>query len=789
MRGLNSQSNLKLAIAVVLFCCSFLSMAQSNQQEIASLTQQLEEAYSAKDVEAFQRHLSVLIRKSTEQSVPFLQQGVDLAIALNSPELISKAYSQKASVFRKKGEFDIAIAALNEALQWSTQVDLALQGNTLISLGNTYIAMADYDQAIKSFHDAIGLLKNSGNAELHADAMNGLGVVYYHLDDLDKTVKYFIQALNSLDEKKHQVSMANLSNNIGVLYLNQGKFEESITYLQKTLALWQAMDRKKGIADTYTNFASVYFEMGKTDPFIEYSNLAKALYQELDDQSGIAYTLLNMGDYFSKIDDYEQAFQSYQQALEITESLNEIETSIDLLQKTSSMFEKQGDYAQALNFYKQFVRKNNEVHSKENQQKVLELESKYKSQEQQHQIELLEQKQSASEMTRNALIGGVLSLLLVVVILANRFRERMRRNALLRTQRQEAETMERIAYMLNAEHELHPVMEAILKEAITITPQAQHGGILLLNELKKQFEMEAIEGYSEEHLNVIIDQQRLLARYLKDNLDSDIVIHCDLAPMTTDKDVELTQAAATLVMPIKLSSQVIGFIVLDNMHDEHAFDHVDIDKLKRFKQHATSAFLNAHYTDKLEREKQQTEQALADLKKARDKLKIIAETDELTRLYNRRAMQVFLESAHNYIITHPNGIYSVILCDIDFFKKFNDNYGHECGDKVLAHVGTLLRKTLRKNDVVARWGGEEFLILLNGASEPQGFDVAEKLRKTIATTPYLFEQKEVNVTMSFGIARLDGELRIEQSIHRADMALYQGKERGRNVCVKASELD
>ena len=146
--------------------------------------------------------------------------------------------------------------------------------------------------------------------------------------------------------------------------------------------------------------------------------------------------------------------------------------------------------------------------------------------------------------------------------------------------------------------------------------------------------------------------------------------------------------------------------------------------------------------------------------------------DPLTKLSNRRAL-------HNYVNEYlqKNAQYSVIFCDIDHFKKLNDTYGHDFGDKVLTTVAKTLKKNLRSSDFVARWGGEEFVIILQNQDLSLAKKLAERLRKAIQS---LQSELDIEVTCSFGVAQRSGEESVEETIKRADEALYRAKKRGRN---------
>lgn len=168
--------------------------------------------------------------------------------------------------------------------------------------------------------------------------------------------------------------------------------------------------------------------------------------------------------------------------------------------------------------------------------------------------------------------------------------------------------------------------------------------------------------------------------------------------------------------------------------------------------------------------------------RAEPEMEYLAMTDALTKLFNRRKMHAILEQEAIRFEREPNP-FLIAITDIDRFKKFNDNYGHICGDYVLKEISLLMDQTLRKQDSVARWGGEEFLIMLPNTKLVDGIKVVEKLRKKIADTKYRFEGNEFKVTLTFGVTEFDGSASIESCINRADEMLFAGKKRGRNCVI------
>ncbi len=161
----------------------------------------------------------------------------------------------------------------------------------------------------------------------------------------------------------------------------------------------------------------------------------------------------------------------------------------------------------------------------------------------------------------------------------------------------------------------------------------------------------------------------------------------------------------------------------------------------------------------------------------RRKLQKLVEMDPLTDLYNRR-------SCHNLIetIVQNRETYSVVMCDIDFFKKINDNYGHDAGDYVLVELSRLLRESVWETGYASRWGGEEFLLVYK-LDFAKAKEKAERLQKDVREHDFSYQGIRLKVTMTFGVAEGKENISYEEVIKEADEKLYIGKNNGRDQIV------
>ena len=158
--------------------------------------------------------------------------------------------------------------------------------------------------------------------------------------------------------------------------------------------------------------------------------------------------------------------------------------------------------------------------------------------------------------------------------------------------------------------------------------------------------------------------------------------------------------------------------------------------------------------------------------------------DPLTGVYNRRCLDQRLKEEFAYALRHRTSL-TLIMLDLDHFKRVNDTYGHPAGDAVLRHLGDIVPRYLRKEDVAARYGGEEFAIVARSIGAEGARVLGERLRKRVAEAPVTFAQHTIAITASLGIATLDAHKAYDGAaalLSAADQALYRAKEAGRNRC-------
>lgn len=181
-------------------------------------------------------------------------------------------------------------------------------------------------------------------------------------------------------------------------------------------------------------------------------------------------------------------------------------------------------------------------------------------------------------------------------------------------------------------------------------------------------------------------------------------------------------------------------------------------------------------------------QMIAELRRSVAELSQLVRTDSLTGLANYRYFILALEQEMERTRRSGQPI-TLIMLDIDHFKRVNDDWGHEIGNQALIHIAKLMLQSVRKLDIPCRYGGEEFAIILPNTDLAASIPVAERLRQSIADTPLVVGDKTLHLSASLGIDTFDTveEVHAEELVQRTDHYLYQAKQEGRN-CVRHASL-
>ena len=274
---------------------------------------------------------------------------------------------------------------------------------------------------------------------------------------------------------------------------------------------------------------------------------------------------------------------------------------------------------------------------------------------------------------------------------------------------------------------------------------------------------EMLDRFISDHLIYVFLYQNNEYKLVWPKACNDERIYETIKQLTPDCEYILTNNDKTGAFPLISEGEIIGCVAARST----------LDKLSK---------RDISYLEQL------TRQSAITINRANTYAKMLqyATLDALTGLNNRRQFEVRLNQEIATAKRQKNPLCAMMI-DIDFFKKVNDTYGHASGDSVLSSVASIIKEHLRESDIPSRYGGEEFAVLLPYTHIEEAQIVGERLRKAVETAPIPIDKGNINVTISMGLAEFSSDESGEELFKRADKALYEAKESGRNrVCINKS---
>lgn len=311
--------------------------------------------------------------------------------------------------------------------------------------------------------------------------------------------------------------------------------------------------------------------------------------------------------------------------------------------------------------------------------------------------------------------------------------------------------------------DLESLISQILDAAFDAIPSGQKGALHLIARDTGELEMRAALGYQENDPRIkklnLKDGDSYIARCVRERrplLIQDSIPEDEISAQEGNNPKEIIRSA--LVAPLILGEDVLGALSLESPNT-NAFNQVDLDLISSFAATVTAAIRNAQLHTEVQRQ---------------------AITDPLTELYNRRGFfeigEHEIERAHRF--SRP---LVAMMVDVDHFKNINDEFGHSIGDRILQLISMRIRNNVRKVDIVGRYGGDEFAILLPELDIFTAVNVAERLRTKFEEIPFQTGNQSIISTISIGVAKITPDIpSLDALLVRADHALYLAKNGGRN---------
>lgn len=337
----------------------------------------------------------------------------------------------------------------------------------------------------------------------------------------------------------------------------------------------------------------------------------------------------------------------------------------------------------------------------------------------------------------------------------------------LRRKVQVLQTLNEVVQAINSSLKPKEILNTIMEKAAELI-NAEGWSVLLIDESTNELVFEAASGKAGKKLLGIrlkIGQgvAGWVARYGKSLIVPDVAKDPRFYSGVDEKTKFRTKSV--LCVPMRSRDRIIGVVEVVNKVGGDQFTQDDYEIFENVVAHLTIALEKAQMYRKMEKASQ---------------------IDDLTQLYNTRYCNQFLD---NFLLErkHTKAVISLLFLDIDFFKLVDDNFGHLVGSETLKIVGERMARVLRRNDVIIRYGGDEYIVLLPNTDKKTAAVIADRIRKEISREPfYAFGNKKFNITVTLGVATYPNDAKgRDELIGKADRAMYDGKMSGRNKVVLA----
>jgi len=591
-----------------------------------------------------------------------------------------------------------------------------------------------YNESIEYIEESILLSKKIENMSKQAISLMIYGRNLIALNKNKLALKKFNMGLELIGESDNFLLIGKLNLYIGSIYINKSEYNKAKKYYLNSLSIFTSLKNEKYEALANRMIGSVYNSMSDYSLALEFFYKSLKYYEKSNYIERYASLLNNMGVLQSDIGNSKKGLELYLKAKEIIKGSGYKSLESLLLNNIGTIYQDMGSLDKSLKYYSEALKIER---ARDNKLGIaidlfnigsIYIEKMQLIEAKKYIVESLKLSSQIEDKT-----GVVLSYISLAQIkkIQNNFKQALK---FLQRAENEVKTIdskelvkniyEEYSYVFTAKHNYIKSIEYYNKT------KKINNELLSKKSSKKLFEMRT--------------------RYETEKKEHEIK---NLKYNHTLKDYELNKK------DLQKNIFFISFIIV-------LFIIILLFRQYRLK-NTSNRLIQSKNTE---------------LESAYKSLVLVASTDPLTKLSNRRdvlkKISYELERMKRY-----KRSFAIIIGDIDDFKLINDTYGHDAGDEILVSLSKILKNSVRKQDTVSRWGGEEFLIFMPETDIIGGKVLAEKIRKIIETETFTYQNKNLNISLTFGVGEFNEGMDLNQCIKNADNALYKGKKAGKNCVV------
>ncbi|MDU6340301.1 MAG: diguanylate cyclase [Clostridium sp.] len=600
--------------------------------------------------------------------------------------------------------------------------------STINALVGNYSFIQQFDKAIEYGMEGIELAEKCCNYQALNSIKNNMSITYVEIGEFEKAKALLEQIANLPNINANHNKIVNLMN-LAECERELGNYEISLGYLESSLEI------AKSFATTL--IPGVLEQMGRTYCAKGLYNIADEKFQEsinisreTDQKLCLNEALLYWAEVDLKVGRYKEAIIKLKEVEENIEIVNSIRNNNKIYSNISLAYKNIGDYENAYLYLEKVNMLQKEIFNKTRRESIKNLDKKREEEESKVYKFLYNQMEVLYSVGQR--ITANLNRKNIYKIIAEEIKNLIQCDVLqISLINDEKKTLEyKLCMKLEDKLEMPPIN---LDDENRFGVYAiNHKQEILINDLKREY-YEYFNNFEEFIEKLAEEQSRTLERF----------------------------SQSLIFVPIMIDSKVIGVIGVQ-AYEKNAFTLKDVNTLKVLSTYVGIALENSRLYKEI---------------------KYRANYDVLTKIFNRREALRKSEKIYNKVKKYYDS-YWVMMVDVDNFKKINDTYGHQTGDKVLASIAKVIKESIRECDIVGRYGGEEFIVIVKDDKNSY-LKIAERIRNNVENTVINIGENEIiKVTSSIGITKMDAtDKTFQQIISEADKALYEAKNSGKNKVV------
>ena len=600
--------------------------------------------------------------------------------------------------------------------------------STINALVGNYSFIQQFDKAIEYGMEGIELAEKCCNYQALNSIKNNMSITYVEIGEFEKAKALLEQIANLPNINANHNKIVNLMN-LAECERELGNYEISLEYLESALEI------AKSFATTL--IPGVLEQMGRTYCAKGLYNIADEKFQESINISRETEQKLCLNEallYWSEVDlkvgRYKEAIIKLKEVEENIEIVNSIRNNNKIYSNISLAYKNIGDYENAYLYLEKVNMLQKEIFNKTRRESIKNLDKKREEEESKVYKFLYNQMEVLYSVGQR--ITANLNRKNIYKIIAEEIKNLIQCDVLqISLINDEKKTLEyKLCMKLEDKLEMPPIN---LDDENRFGVYAiNHKQEILINDLKREY-YKYFNNFEEFIEKLAEEQSRTLERF----------------------------SQSLIFVPIMIDSKVIGVIGVQ-AYEKNAFTLKDVNTLKVLSTYVGIALENSRLYKEI---------------------KYRANYDVLTKIFNRREALRKSEKIYNKVKKYYDS-YWVMMVDVDNFKKINDTYGHQTGDKVLASIAKVIKESIRECDIVGRYGGEEFIVIVKDDKNSY-LKIAERIRNNVENTVINIGENEIiKVTSSIGITKMDAtDKTFQQIISEADKALYEAKNSGKNKVV------